>query len=93
MRPLIAATATPAPGGLPWWLWLALGGLLGAGYYVAECAWWPITDCGKCEGRGKFQPKGRRVWRRCRRCKGSGARLRFGRKMWNRFAKVRKAAS
>ncbi|WBB73209.1 hypothetical protein O7602_26575 [Micromonospora sp. WMMD1128] len=93
MDALRAATATPSPGGLPWWLWLALLGLGGGLYYLAECRWWPITDCRKCEGRGKFQPKGRKVRRPCRRCKGTGSRLRFGRKVWNRFARVRKAAS
>lgn len=92
MDALTAATATPAPGGLPWWLWLALGLIAWALYYVGECAWWPFTHCGKCEGRGKFARKDSKVWRRCRRCKGSGSRLRFGRKVWNRFAKVRNAS-
>lgn len=95
MEALLAATATREDP-LPWEvIVVVLGGvlLLVSLYYIAECRWWPITDCRKCEGRGKFQPKGRRVWRRCRRCKGSGSRLRIGRRVWNRFAKVRKAAS
>lgn len=96
MTALLAATATATPDRpLPWATILtvvAVALLLGALYYIAECAWWPFAHCRRCEGRGKFARDDGKVWRRCRRCKGSGSRLRLGRKVWNRFARVRRAA-
>ncbi|MEU7975191.1 hypothetical protein AB0B48_24445 [Micromonospora sp. NPDC049089] len=92
MDALTAATATPEPGGLPWWAWIALGLIVWALYYVAECAWWPFGPCPKCDGRGKFKRNDGKAWRKCRRCKATGERLRFGRKVWNRFAKIRNAS-
>lgn len=90
MRHLIAGAVTqdrPFP-----WGWFLAVLLFVAVAYAVSCAWWPFAKCRKCEGRGQFARKDRKVWRLCRRCKGSGSRLRFGRKVWNRFAKVRNAA-
>lgn len=90
MTPLAAATATPDHP-MPWgWLLLAL--VVWGLAYLASCAWWPFTNCGGCEGRGRKSREDGKVWRNCRRCKATGKRLRFGRRVWNKFAAVRKAA-
>jgi hypothetical protein len=59
--------------------------VIAALFYGAACALWPYTDCGRCEGRGKFRSPSGKAWRRCRKCKGSGDRIRLGRRMWTRL--------
>lgn len=93
MRALFAATATHAPGGLPWWAWIALG-LVGWGlYYIAACRWRPWAHCFCCKGTGRHYRKDGRVFRDCWWCRRTPSRrLRIGRRVWNRFAKLRDAA-
>jgi hypothetical protein len=79
---LAAATATsgdPTLGKLI----LAAAGLLWLAGYVAACAIWPYTKCGRCKGKGRHPSPTGKAWRTCRRCKGSGARIRRGRHVWN----------
>lgn len=61
---------------------LMLLGLVAVAGYVAACAWWPLTRCGKCSGAGKLRSPGRKAWRKCPRCKGSGEKIRAGRRLW-----------
>ena len=72
---------------------VVVAGLVGSGWYVGHCAWWPFAACRRCKGQGNFRSGSGRSWRRCRRCRGSGERLRIGRRVWNYFADRRREAS
>jgi hypothetical protein len=76
-----------------WWIfWTVVAAVIGCGWYVIACAWFPFADCAKCEGRGKFRSKSGRTFRRCRRCKGTGERVRLGRRVWKKLGDVKKSA-
>lgn len=58
--------------------WLVLAVLLGGAVYAGACRFWPWTNCGKCEGAGKFRSPSGKNWRPCPRCGGSGRKERLG---------------
>lgn len=61
-------------------------------WYVAVCAWWPLTNCRRCKGSGKFRSPSGKAWRLCRTCKGTGTRIRPGRIVWDRLVTAHRAS-
>jgi hypothetical protein len=61
--------------------WHVLGtlGLLVA--YGLVCWWWPVVDCGKCQGTGKLYAPFGRTHRTCSRCHGERVHVRLGRQL------------
>lgn len=75
-------------------LYLVAGIVVVALVYVARCAWFPLANCWRCKGEGKFKSwAGRgKTWRLCRRCRGTGSRIRPGRIVWDKIRTARTKA-
>jgi hypothetical protein len=56
--------------------------LISTALYVAACAWWPFTKCGRCKGTGKRRSPSGKAWRTCRGCDGSGKHVRLDRRVY-----------
>jgi hypothetical protein len=75
-------------------LYTLAAGVVGLVFYVGRCAWFPLANCWRCKGEGKFRSWGGhgKTWRLCRRCKGTGSRIRPGRIMWDKVRTARTKA-
>lgn len=57
------------------WVVLTLMAFAGLTIYTIDYLIHPFTNCGRCNGQGRFtSPLSRKRWRPCRKCGGTGQR-------------------
>lgn len=61
--------------------------VLGVAVYAVQILWFPLVECGRCDGKGKIDNPLGKGHRPCGRCERKREHPRWGRRVWDKRTK------